>query len=425
MLLIFHPADKQGVSTRQYRPRMSARWVAYEAVLCCLMVAAVAVFYAYAVRLSVREEFFPRFNVYDADTFAPARYFLLKRQAPTTATALAETNTTANSTVAAPAAGSPGGGMRWQLPPDQDPINGAGSMFARLDSMYGTVVWYTFLQGLVLALLIVRWLHYLAFQPRLSLIWGTLALALPDLAHLAVVVVLVVVLFGAAACIGFGAMVERLSDYGSGLYVMLRYVLLGDDGGVFNVRAYTCRLLRNCNLTAQQCVSACNSCNLRASKRTVILTPSNILKAAPMVANWPWPCCASWVADTLSPCIPFAPPSQSLIATSVIRTGGEWALAWLLYLVAPIFFLFVLLSFLLALLLWPFFELKYGVAGQPGIPHDLGRIVRWTWQRFRHGAPKNKQLLRWFEVGASLQKISGRSFVQCEASAFSWLCPQA
>lgn len=100
----------------------------------------------------------------------------------------------------------------------------------------------------------------------------------------------------------------------------------------------------------------------------------------------------------------------------MIRTGGEWALAWLLYLVAPIFFLFVLLSFLLAVLLWPFWELKYGAAGQPGIPHDLGRILRWTWQRFRHGAPKNKQLLKWFEVGANANKvILAASFCRCQA----------
>ena len=44
---------------------------------------------------------------------------------------------------------------------------------------------YGMLQGVVLIMIIIRWVHHTCFQPRLSLISGTLALAVPDRESLA------------------------------------------------------------------------------------------------------------------------------------------------------------------------------------------------------------------------------------------------
>ena len=75
-----------------------------------------------------------------------------------------------------------------------------------------------------------------SFQPRLSIIPGTLALALPDLLHFAVVVLTCVVMFASAAALTYGPGVSQLSSPGSAVYLMLRYVLLRNDDFVFRVR---------------------------------------------------------------------------------------------------------------------------------------------------------------------------------------------
>ncbi|GFR50777.1 hypothetical protein Agub_g13042 [Astrephomene gubernaculifera] len=313
---------------RKYHPRMDIKWVLYEATICAFMAAAIGVFYTYAVRLSVRDDFTSRFDVYDADTFAPARYFLLRRQDSSTTAAAASSpsfSATASSTATTTAsedAPSAGQALRWALPADYQPINDAGAMYARVDSMYSALVTYTFLQSLVLAMVVLRWLHYLSFQPRLSIIAGTLALALPDLLHFAAGVLICIAMFGAAACVVFGTGVAQLSSGGDALYLMLKYVLLKDDGRVF----------------------------------------------------------------------------KHLLGNSVSKSGLEWALAGLLYVLAPLFFVYVLSNFILAFLVWPFGQLKVAVTGQPGVPEDLSRILGWYWQRFSRNAPKNKLMLTWLQA---------------------------
>ncbi len=119
----------------------------YEAAICALMAAAIGVFYTYAVRLSVRDDFTSRFNVYDAETFAPARYFLLRRRDDSDDNATLSSmpaNSTANGKpTTVPLPGAPG---RWALPVDMGPLNDAGALFARVDSMYDHLVLYAFLQ---------------------------------------------------------------------------------------------------------------------------------------------------------------------------------------------------------------------------------------------------------------------------------------
>ncbi|KXZ51178.1 hypothetical protein GPECTOR_13g665 [Gonium pectorale] len=331
---------------RTYKPHMSPKWILYEAAICALMAAAIGVFYGYAVRLSVREEFTSRFDVYDADTFVPARYFLIRRRDDSGSGAMEAANSVTASGAAAAAIPEAGMGGRWALPADRGPLNDAGAMFARVDSMYNTLVTYTFLQGLVLALIVVRWLYYISFQRRLSIIIGTIALALPQLLHLALVAALCVALFAAAACLVFGPRVAQLSSFGGSVYLMLKYVLLYDDEGVF----------------------------------------------------------------------------PSLLSKTVIKGGPEWALAALLYVLGPVLFLFVLASFILAILAWPFGELKYGVTDMPGVPQDLARILSWYWQRLSRRAPKNKRILTWIEAWlvepeqSGIMHVIGRSVANLRAT---------
>ncbi len=154
------------------------------------------------IQLSVQDKFQGRYDVYDSDTYSPARYFLLRRGSNTTAanaTAVdalaAVANATLNATSAAGGAsallgnstrrllataaasssrltgvgattsssglgfttatsvlggsgltGNDGTGSRWTLPADPTQLREAGDMFARVDAMYDQIVLYGLLQ---------------------------------------------------------------------------------------------------------------------------------------------------------------------------------------------------------------------------------------------------------------------------------------
>lgn len=93
-------------------------------------------------------------------------------------------------------------------------------------------------QSLALGALVIRWLHYISFQPRLSILFGTLVLALPDLLHFTVVLMTCLVMFAAASSITFGPSVGRLYEMGSALVWVLQYALLREDSGTFRVRGW-------------------------------------------------------------------------------------------------------------------------------------------------------------------------------------------
>ncbi|KAG2447259.1 hypothetical protein HYH02_007999 [Chlamydomonas schloesseri] len=193
----------------------------YEAVICGLMAAAVGVFFTYAIHLSSKDSFTAGGNVYDADAFTPARYFLIKRQdtqqAPAAtpgAAAFVGTNTTANTT----ANTTPG------------------------------VVLYSFLQALVLALLLLRLLHALSFQPRLAVISRTLSCALPDLVHLFAVATVVVIMMAMALVLtSGGSRTEHLASGSAAIAWMYQLVLLADDQGVFKALLSSASILPSCD----------------------------------------------------------------------------------------------------------------------------------------------------------------------------------
>ncbi|KAG2422398.1 hypothetical protein HYH02_015446 [Chlamydomonas schloesseri] len=230
----------------------------YEAVICGLMAAAVGVFFTYAIHLSSKDSFTAGGNVYDADAFTPARYFLIKRQdtqqAPAAtpgAAAFVGTNTTANTTAnttpggAAPAPGEAG---RWRLPADTAPWEALGAEFGRVYNMHQAVVLYSFLQALVLALLLLRLLHALSFQPRLAVISRTLSCALPDLVHLFAVATVVVIMMAMALVLtSGGSRTEHLASGSAAIAWMYQLVLLADDQGVFKALLSSASILPSCD----------------------------------------------------------------------------------------------------------------------------------------------------------------------------------
>ncbi|KAG2444343.1 hypothetical protein HXX76_001099 [Chlamydomonas incerta] len=362
----------------RYRPRMNTFWIVWELAICCLMVAAMATYFTYCVRLSNQDQFFVKLNVYDADTFAPARYFLLRRQEPpvgvyasndsaVTATAgssaaasanlstgslahrrLQQTDSS-NATTATPdaSAGSSSGGAdssstlpytgtetfnltvlptgpnydgagRWQLPVDYSGLQNAGDMFSRVQLMYDTLLVYNMLQCFVLTLIILRLLFYMSFQPHLSLIAGTLALAVPDLLHFGIVVIICAVMYvGAVNCV-FGVDQEQLSTYSAGTSYLLKFLMFGESEGVF----------------------------------------------------------------------------MNLLWDNQIKSTAETWIARAVYLIGPFFFGMILMICVMVILFAPYFALKKGVKGAPTVPRDIYLILRWRLQHYLQRAPKNKQIVR-------------------------------
>ncbi|PNH10080.1 hypothetical protein TSOC_003198, partial [Tetrabaena socialis] len=87
------------------------------------------------------------------------------------------------------------------------------------------------------------------------------------------------------------------------------------------------------------------------------------------------------------------PEVNSLLNSCVITSASEHLLAGVLYAIGQLFFPIVLFTFIMVMLLWPFFQLREAIAGQPGVPQDLYRILSWRAQHHLRGAPKNKRIL--------------------------------
>jgi hypothetical protein len=99
-----------------------------------------------------------RFQAYDADVNAPCRYHLLNRKEPPN-----------SSLISTP---QPGGKGRWQLEGDKSGLVGMSRMMLRASTMYNNILTYDLIQGIVILSLIFHFIHYIGFQPRLSVIPG-------------------------------------------------------------------------------------------------------------------------------------------------------------------------------------------------------------------------------------------------------------
>lgn len=108
----------------------------------------------------------------------------------------------------------------------------------------------------------------------------------------------------------------------------------------------------------------------------------------------------------------------------VIKNPCEAVVAIIAWWLCPIFFIFILACYILAILFWPFHILRHGVEGKPGVPHDLAVRARWLAQRVARHAPSNRRLDRVLELllqevkapGGLIQRLS-RSVTRIAMSA--------
>eukprot|EP00798_Chlamydomonas_sp_ICE-L_P028316 gene28316-31428_t len=136
-------------------------WFIYDACIVLFMAAALAMLFLYQANLN--SENLPRegtFDVYDADQHAPSHYLMLKRK-----------------------------------------------------------LIYTLLQCIILLLMLIRIISLLVFYPTLAIIPFTLIQACPDLLHLAIALMVVVVMYAMLLTTCMGNSVEVFSDLDQSMYL--------------------------------------------------------------------------------------------------------------------------------------------------------------------------------------------------------------
>lgn len=224
-----------------YKHRITPFWIGWEVALIALMWTASAIYVVYAQRMDTQRHYLNLgFDAYDALSSAPARFFLTARKdgevnVPVLDDFVASATAAVNaSTYAAWGSGGDGGNgttpvrrsmqggvpvlsasgggsdddqwvvletlahmaqvlanqtdstvrplpaepLRWRLPEDRRGLEAAALQMAFVQDMYNLYMTYSLLQGIILMFLVVRWLNYVCFQPRLSVISGTIALAM-------------------------------------------------------------------------------------------------------------------------------------------------------------------------------------------------------------------------------------------------------
>ncbi|EFJ43198.1 hypothetical protein VOLCADRAFT_96666 [Volvox carteri f. nagariensis] len=278
--------SKKGVkAVRKYRARMTPFWAAYELMVCGFMAACLAILFIYSLQLSRDGPQRLRYDVYDSLSGAPAHIFMLRRL------------TAGRDNATLPAPGDP---LRWTLPEDTSGLEGVAILYDKVLHMRDMWMLYNFFQGLVLVLLIMRLVHRLSFQPRLSIISGTLARMVPDLAGFVLVLVIILVMFAMMLVVLWGDTIEQLSRAADGVVWTITYFITALDSS-----------------KALDVVHAIHDPNNQAN-------------------------------------------------------GAYMFMSWVVTICGPLFFIFTLQHFVMALLAWPFSELK----------------------RIFSSAPKNKSIMK-------------------------------
>ncbi|GFR51054.1 hypothetical protein Agub_g13376 [Astrephomene gubernaculifera] len=224
-----HVQNKDGgeLVVRKYEARITTFWVAFEIALCSIMMACLVTLFVYSIKTASRAPIESRYDVYDAPKFAQTRFFMLRRNNATSTV----TNSTTDPSSATP---GPGDAFRWAVPEDPSGLQQVAGMHDGINAMRELWALYNTLQGIVMVLLIMRWVHHLSFQPHLSVIAGTLARMLPDLATFVVTMIIVLVMFASLLQLMWGNASQELSTISDALIWAFSYSINGAGSDTLN-----------------------------------------------------------------------------------------------------------------------------------------------------------------------------------------------
>ncbi|GFR49555.1 hypothetical protein Agub_g11601 [Astrephomene gubernaculifera] len=197
---------------QRYRARLTAFWLCYEVIVAGLMIACLVAMFTFSSKASQNAPQEMRYDVYDAQRHAMARYLMLRR---------------ADSTSSSSSSPGPGEAGRWKAAENTSGLQRMAEMFYEVRGLCHMWALYQTLQGIVLILLILRLIHHLSFQPRLSVISGTLARMIPDLANFMVVLLIILAMYAVLMLLLWGNVVPQLATMADALVWTLSYCING------------------------------------------------------------------------------------------------------------------------------------------------------------------------------------------------------
>lgn len=165
-------------------------WMVYELALGTLMVVSMGLLFTYVWSLSRHASFHTNLEVYDADTHAPARPFLLARD--TTKDITPYMTRDGNVTRRAPLSGE---GDRWQLPAEPSGLYRVAEMLSDARLMHNIFMYYVMVQSVAMCMVMVRLISHVMFQPRLAVLARTLAASMTDVGHYMVALLIWTLMF--------------------------------------------------------------------------------------------------------------------------------------------------------------------------------------------------------------------------------------
>jgi hypothetical protein len=121
----------------------------------------------------------------------------------------------------------------WELSDDSAGYEGLTEIVDEINTMSDMLVFYGFLQGVNLLLLMARVMKMLKFQPRLAIVTNTVAGAWLDLAHFGGIFMIFLAMMSVMAHIQFGDQVEETSTMLESFIVVFIMLLGGSTGTEF------------------------------------------------------------------------------------------------------------------------------------------------------------------------------------------------
>ncbi|KAF5841738.1 hypothetical protein DUNSADRAFT_11517 [Dunaliella salina] len=207
------------VQQDKYRGIWNLGWILNEAILCAAMLAAVGLWFYYSLGLVPSHAPSERRTIVYDSLDAPARPLMLRH------TADASSGSGSGGGVE-PLAGTAG---RWQYgAEDVSGLRELASMHEHMEDMSSFKIIYSLVQGGALVLLLAGFIQQISFQPKLSVISGTLLRALPDIMYFIFIVTLLGVMLSMVLVTVFGAQgFPETSTISGGLLVVFRDIATG------------------------------------------------------------------------------------------------------------------------------------------------------------------------------------------------------
>ncbi|KAF5832417.1 hypothetical protein DUNSADRAFT_11700 [Dunaliella salina] len=203
-----------------YRGRMHIGWIGYETCLCALMLAAIALLFYYAFYLQPNKAPTERRAIVYDSVSSKAHPFLLHLKSDGTEQESRQ--------------GMPGAAGRWAEGQESEAgLQAFGDMLKVLEQMSAVKTAYNLVQSFTLILLSVRFVYHTSFQPKLSVIAGTIARFIPDVLYFLCILLAFGTMLSALLAIVFGGgSYSGVSSVSEGLLVVFKAIISGSEASL-------------------------------------------------------------------------------------------------------------------------------------------------------------------------------------------------